>query len=118
MDFDFYKNFQHMGSVKLGSELSGKFIVLESFQKLELFELKFPEGHEDAGNVMEVRRLEENRYELAKEISQMIFEECGKIIYGMKNKKVNNVDSPTNPEVLSSLLSMVLNTETTSFSMG
>lgn len=118
MDFDFFKGFECLGSVKLGSALTPKIIALNSFNALEIFELKFPEGHQDAGNVMDAYGLEEQRYAFAKDISQLISEECSKILSNREKQKIEKSDSPSNPQVLSNLLSMVLDTESTSFTLG
>ena len=118
MDFDFFKDFERIGSIKLGSELTEKIINLDSFQDFELFDLKFPEGHEDAGNVIDAYSLEKKRYEFAKDIGKLVSDECTKIINDIKHKKVDKVNLPSNPQVLSNLLELVLNTQANSFTMG
>lgn len=118
MDFDFFKDFERVGTIKLGSELTGKIINLDSFQEFEFFDLKFPEGHEDAGNITEAYNLEKKRYEFAKDISKLIIDECTKIINDIKHKKVDEFDLPTNPQVLANLLELVLDTQANSFTMG
>lgn len=118
MELDFFKDFEHIGSIKLGSELTSKIITLDSFQKIEILALKYPEEHEDAGNVMDAYSFTKERYNFAKEIGQLISDECTKIINDMKNKNVDKLTLPTNPQVLANLLLLVLNTETNFFTLG
>lgn len=118
MDFDFFNGFEHKGSVKLGQDLSVKVLNLKSFMAWNPFELKFPEGHQDAGNVMDAYSLEEKRYVFAKEISELISDECAKFLYYKNKHKIVKSDSPSNPQVLSSFIVMVLDDESSSFTVG
>jgi len=118
MDFDFFKGFELHGSIKLGKELMRKIVILDSLKSMNIIELKFPDGHPDAGNTIEVYSLEEQRYAFAKDISQLIIEECVKILGSRKKLDIKNPESPSNPKVLSDLVAMILDIESTSFALG
>lgn len=118
MDVDFYKGFELRGSIKLGPELSEKFVRLKSVAALSSFELCYPDEHEDAGNVLEAFSLEADRYSLARDISYLIGEECTKILNSKVSNDPTKNNSPSNPKALADLLSMLLDIESTSFVLG
>jgi hypothetical protein len=118
MDVDFYKGSEFLGSIKLGRELSKKFVQLSSVADLSSFELHYPDDHEDAGNVMEAFSLEADRYLLAQDISSLIAEECKKILDSKVSTDSAKNSSPSNPKALADLLSMLLDIESTSFVLG
>jgi|GEM_PF-5997089 len=118
MDIDFFKGFEPVDTVKLGKELAKKVVSLETLNDMSMVELEFPEGHPDVGSSVEVYSLEEQRYAFAKDLSDLLSEECFKILNAPEKVGGESRELPNNPKVLSDLISLVLDGDVTSFALG
>lgn len=118
MDIDFFKGFDLVDTVKLGKEIAEKVVSLEALNDMRMVELEFPEGHPDVGSSVEAYLLEKQRYAFAKGLSDLISEECFKILSSPEENIVESLESLSNPKVLSCLISLVLDSDVTSFALG
>jgi hypothetical protein len=118
MDIDFFKGFDLVDTVKLGKEIAEKVVSLDALNDMRMIELEFPEGHPDVGSSVEVYSLYNQKYAFAKGLSDLLSEECFKILNSPEAKGVESRESPSNPKVLSCLISLVLDSDVTYFAIG
>lgn len=119
MDFDFFNEWEQLETIKVGRQLSGKLVRLKSLEKMDVDQSTFPAGHSDEGCEVERYVLGKVKYLFAKEISNILSDECHKLSKELEeNSKVELSSETNNPQVLVKLLAIVLDPETTHFSLG
>lgn len=119
MDFDFFNKWEQLGTVKVGRHLSGKIVRLKSLKQMDLVQSTFPEGYSDAGCEIERYELGNIKYLFAKEISNILSDECYKLSKELEeSSKVELSDETNNPQVLVKLLALLLDPNATHFSLG
>lgn len=120
MDFDFYNKWEQIGTVKIGNPLIKKIVQLDSINKMNIIESIFPSGHPAEGETLELYVLDEKRYQLAKNISEILSDECQKALIESQKNSIETKDSEefNNPQVLVKLLSLLLDPNTTHFALG
>lgn len=90
MDFDFFNEWEQLGTVKVGRHLSGKIVRLKSLEKMDVVQSTFPEGHSDEGCEIERYELGNIKYLFAKEISNILSDECYKLSKNLKKAQKLN----------------------------
>lgn len=120
MEFDFFRDWEQVETVKVGSQLMRKIAKLDSFSTMNSSVELFPAGHPDEGCEVERFELLDTRYLFAKDLSNILVGECNKIATNEEEAKLTKDDSSfsNNPQVLVKLLSLVLDGKITHFSFG
>lgn len=119
MDFDFFNEWEQIGTIKVGRQLSGKLVRLRSLEKMDVDQSTFPEGHSDEGCEVERYVLGGKKYLFAKEISNILSDECHKLSKEPEESSKSELSSEaSNPQVLVKLLALVLDPKATHFSLG
>ena len=119
MDFDFFNDWEQAGTVKVGSELIKKVVYLKSFESMSLVDSTFPVGHSDEGAKIERYLLKDSKYPFAKELSNLLSDECHVLISAKSNTDLSATsERKSNPQVLAELLSLILDDKTTHFTLG
>lgn len=119
MDFDFFNEWEQLGTIKVGRQLSGKLVRLKSLEKMDVNQSTFPEGHSDEGCKIERYVLGRIKYLFAQEISNILSDECHKLSKELEESSKNELNSEAkNPQVLVKLLALVLDPKATHFSLG
>lgn len=119
MDFDFFNEWEQLGTIKVGRQLSGKLVRLKSLEEMDVDQSTFPEGHSNEGSEIERYVLGGVKYLFAKEISSILSDECHKLSKELEENSEIELSSETNnPQVLVKLLALLLDPDTTHFSLG
>ncbi len=118
MEFDFFNEWEQVGTVKVGSQLTKKLVKLESLDNLDMVESQFPSEHPDAGCEIERYVLGKGKYLFAKEISNILSDECYKLASSESDSQIESVCEINNPQVLVKLLSLLIDSNTTHFTLG
>jgi len=119
MDFDFFSEWEQLGTIKVGRQLAGKLVKLKSLEKMDLEQSTFPEGHSDEGCEVERYVLGRIKYLFAEEISNILCGECHKLSKESEGSSEVELSSETNnPQVLVKLLALLLDSKATHFSIG
>lgn len=120
MEFDFFRDWEQVETVKVGSQLMRKIAKFDSFSSMNSSAEVFPAGHPDEGCEVERFKLGDVRYLFAKDLSSILVGECNKIATNEDEAKLTKDDSSVlnNPQVLVKLLSLVLDSKVTHFAFG
>ncbi len=117
MEFDFFNEWDLVKTVKVGSKLMKKLAMLQSIRDIDVISSTFPVGHPDEGEEIEQYLLKNAKYSFAKDLSDMLSDECQQMLNKGKPPKPTP-DVPSDPQVLAELLALVLDDNTTHFSLG
>lgn len=118
MEFDFFNEWNRTSTIKVGRHLMGKIVKLSSFQELSSNLDNFPEGTIDAGNQLERYSLSfSQKLLLTRDIGKILVDEAEKLHLN-KNLKEIKIGSSDDLSVLSQLISIIWNKDTTHFTFG
>ena len=117
MEFDFFHEWESVKTVKVGGKLMKKLVTLQSINNMTVVDSTFPTGHPDDGVDIQRYWFANSRYLFAQELSGVLSDECQKMVdnEGESNSPTN---TRNNPQVLVELLTSVLDTRTTHFTLG
>lgn len=120
MEFDFFRDWEQVETVKVGNQLMRKIIKSDQFLSIKSSVEFFPAGHPDEGCEVELFELSNIRYLFAKDLSVILVGECNKIATNEDEAKLTKDNSSVlnNPQVLVKLLSLILDEKITHFSFG
>ena len=119
MEFDFFNEWELFKTVKVGRELMKKVAYLKSLENTSLVDSTFPLGHANEGATIERYLLTDSKYLLAKELSDLLSNECHQLISTKSDTDLNTTSKKkSNPQVLAELISLVLDDKTTHFTLG
>ena len=118
MEFDFFHEWESVQTVKVGSELMKKLVTLQSIETMTVVDSTFPAGHPDEGVDIQRYLFANSRYLFAKELSDVLSEECHKMVGNEGESDSPTSNARNNPQVLNELLALVLDTRTTHFTLG
>lgn len=117
MEFDFFNEWDLVKTVKVGSKLMKKLTMLQSIGDMDVISSTFPEGHPDSGEEIERYLLKSAKYSFAKDLSEILSDECQQRLNNEKPPKPTP-DVLSDPQVLAELLALVLDDNTTHFTLG
>lgn len=119
MEFEFFSEWESLGKIKVGRQLTKKLVKLKSLKKMDWEQSTFPEGHSDEGSEIGLHVLGREKYLFAKEISNILCDECHKLSKESEESSEIELSSENNnPQVLVKLLALLLDSKATHFSLG
>jgi hypothetical protein len=114
MEFVFFQNWSESEVVKLGRELTRTVLSTPTLNEIEGKVEIFPEGNEEAGEEIERYELGSKRYEIALDVIGTLAGECRNVVKNI-DKQPQNFQKSDNLQVLSNLVSQILNKTNTHF---